>query len=110
MEAAPQALAAADRAVALDPNDASGYMARALIRGLFHHDWKGEGPDLEAALRLSPESPVVRYRRGLWNLLPLGRIEAAVAEVQRAIESDPLSLVARGVECFGAQSSGSLLD
>ena len=106
MEAAPQALAAADRAVALDPNEASGYMARALIRGLFHHDWMGEGPDLEAALRLSPESPFVRYRRGIWYLLPLGRIEEAVAEVQRAIESDPLSLVARGVECFVLSVAG----
>ena len=47
------------------------------------------------ALELDPASPVVRFRYAASGLLPHGRMDEAIAEVQRALESDPLSLFMR---------------
>ncbi len=43
------------------------------------------------ARELSPSSPLVRMRYGIGWLMPTGRIEEAIAELERAVESDPLS-------------------
>jgi tetratricopeptide (TPR) repeat protein len=47
------------------------------------------------ALQLSPTSPIVRARYALNALMPHGRLEEAVAELERALEWDPLSTYTR---------------
>ncbi len=86
----PKALAAAERAVWLDPNAPEGYVARGLIRGASERNWVGANQDFEKALRLNPDSALAHYRRGIWYLMPMGRMEETARETERAMELDPL--------------------
>jgi serine/threonine protein kinase/thioredoxin-like negative regulator of GroEL len=85
-----RALAAATRALSLDPRLAEGYMARGYLRLTTTWDWTGAQEDLERALSLDPgdASPHVQYS----DLLAcLGRLEDAIREARTAIDLDPLS-------------------
>ena len=97
-EVLPQALAAANRAIELDPSGPEGYIARGFIRGACQHQWQAAGEDFDRALEFKPESPPAHYRRGIWYLVPLGRMDEAVLEARRAAELDPLSPLERAVE------------
>jgi len=55
-EGKERAFAAAEKAVALGPDLAEGYVARGLVRALAQWDWDGARSDLERALALGPEN------------------------------------------------------
>jgi serine/threonine protein kinase/Tfp pilus assembly protein PilF len=95
-----KALAAAEKAIQLNPGGVDGYLARGFIRGTCEHDWPGAAQDFDHALQLNPDSPTAHYRRAIWYLVPVGRIEEAVVETQRALELDPLSAPGRFVEAW----------
>ncbi len=82
--------ASAERALALAPLLADGYVARALVRWGFDHDWLGSLRDLEKALSLDPYDPPARYRHAQM-LATLGRVEEAIAAMHALLRDDPLS-------------------
>jgi eukaryotic-like serine/threonine-protein kinase len=84
-----ESLAAAQKAVALDPALAEGYSARGVTRGTFQHDWTGAQADLETALRLSPGDATVLRRYAILQAT-LGRGEVALGHARHATEVDPL--------------------
>jgi len=100
-----QALAAADRAVALGPELADGYSARALIRVLWIWDWAGARADVDKALKLNPEDSSVHRRSGLL-LGALGRLPEAIAEFQKACDLDPMVEGSWGFLGFHLTASG----
>jgi TolB-like protein/DNA-binding winged helix-turn-helix (wHTH) protein/Flp pilus assembly protein TadD len=85
----PRARESAEKAVALDPELASGYLALALVQ--INHDWDWEGA--EAALKkaglLEPGSAAVLGTRAYLARI-LGRVEEAIGLYQQAIALDPL--------------------
>src|SRR2546426_2635071 len=85
-----RALSAADKAVALAPDLADGYVARARLRAEWKFDWAGAAADVKRALALNPSE--ARAFRVYCNqvLLPLGRIPEAIAAARKATELDPL--------------------
>jgi len=84
------ALAAADRAVALAPQAADGYTARAFLRSHLTQDWTGAQADLAKALTLDSGSSAVQI--GYGDLLAsLGRLPEAIAAQEKGVELDPLS-------------------
>jgi serine/threonine protein kinase/tetratricopeptide (TPR) repeat protein len=88
-----QALAAAERAVALGPDQAAGYISRGFLRFIDTWDWRGALADYEKGLALNPADSVAQ-RRYSTVLAGLGRAEEAVAAAKRAVELDPLSSIA----------------
>jgi TolB-like protein/DNA-binding winged helix-turn-helix (wHTH) protein/Flp pilus assembly protein TadD len=79
----------AQKAIALDPNLAAGYLAKAMVQ--INHDWDWEGADvsLRRAGLLEPGSAEVkRYRAHLARVL--GRVEEAIGLYKQAIALDPL--------------------
>jgi hypothetical protein len=88
--AVARALALADRAVALDPNLADGYLARsdALLISLAPHDVVLR--TLRDARQLMPGSVAV-YLSVAHALEHMGRWDAALQQAQRALALDPLS-------------------
>jgi serine/threonine-protein kinase len=106
LDVIPSALAAAERAIQLDPESAEGYVARGFARGAGQFQWEAAGADFDRALELNPESPLVHYRRGAWYLMPLGRMEETLAEARRSVELDPLSPLYRSVEVFALNVAG----
>ncbi|HVP68365.1 MAG TPA: tetratricopeptide repeat protein [Anaeromyxobacteraceae bacterium] len=87
------ALAAADKAIALDPSLAEGYNARGILRARLDWDWKGAEADLERALALQPGDAVTQRRYGILRLL-LGRPTEAIDSLRKAVDLDPLSAIA----------------
>jgi TolB-like protein len=86
----PEALAAADRAVALAPDLAQGYRARSLVREAIQQDWAGAQADIDRARTLSPQNPdVLGMQASL--LAQAGRLPEAIAADLEAASVDPLS-------------------
>lgn len=85
-----EALAAAERAVALDPSFAEGWAVRGRLRGDLDYDLRGARADLERALALGPNDPLTRARYALL-LLGSGQYQEAVREARAAVELDPLA-------------------
>jgi serine/threonine protein kinase/Tfp pilus assembly protein PilF len=85
-----RALAAADKAVALAPDQAEGYAARGHIRVNGAWDWSGARTDFEKALKLDPSNSIALRRYALL-LATLGEVQESIALTKKAIDLDPLS-------------------
>ena len=86
-----KALEAANRAIALGPDLADGYLIRAYLRANIQWDWVGAGADLEKARLLKPEDAVILYVSAHAQLRPMGRVPEAIAAMRKACELDPLN-------------------
>jgi TolB-like protein/Flp pilus assembly protein TadD len=91
-EVTPKAKAAANRALELDDALAEACAVLGLIKGDFEWDWAAAESELKRAIALDPSYPTAHQ----WysnTLRHLGRFEECLAEIRRAQELDPLSLV-----------------
>ncbi len=88
-----EAMGAAQRALQLDPNLAEAHAAIGRIKRTHDWDWAGAEVAFRKALALEPQNSVVLL--GASSLqASLGNFEEAVALNRRAVEIDPLSVVA----------------
>jgi TolB-like protein len=94
----PAALAAAERALEIDPCCAAAYSVRGALRAIYRYDWTGAGEDITRALELNPSDAHAHHRRAACYLRPLGRLEESLAEMKRSLELDPLWAFTRGLE------------
>ncbi len=93
-----QALADAQKAVELAPDQAVGYIARGGMRQTFSWDWAGAQADFEKALALDSGNSAAQL--GISSVLStLGRFPEALVVAKRATELDPLSTSAWGALC-----------
>jgi TolB-like protein/Tfp pilus assembly protein PilF len=92
--AMPRSKAAAERALQLDPRLAEAHASLAYIRLYYDWDWVSAGRSLRQALELNASYATGRQWFAEY-LATLGRTEEAAAELGRAQELDPLSLVIR---------------
>lgn len=88
---------AADKAIALAPDEADGYSARGSQRIYHSWDWTGAQADFVRALTLNPGDSVV-LRAYAIMLGSLGRFPEAMTEIRKSIAIDPLS--SRGWEAL----------
>jgi TolB-like protein len=88
-----QAMADAERAVTLAPQEADGYASRGVLRMNISWDWNGAEADLQKARALDPASEKVQGNYATL-LERLGRLPDAIAVGRRATEIDPLSAIA----------------
>ena len=79
------------RALEIDSTLADTHALLAMLRKELDYNWPEVNRELERALELSRESPIVRLRYAIAGLMPHGRLEEALAEVEQVLESDPLS-------------------
>jgi TolB-like protein/Tfp pilus assembly protein PilF len=109
----PQAKAAAERAVALDPSLAEAHSALGMVR-LFHGNHAECELELLRSFELSPGSVQARIFYGLHYLLwGAGRLEEGISQVKRAVHDDPLSSFARcmlAAAYMASQNPGAALE
>jgi TolB-like protein/DNA-binding winged helix-turn-helix (wHTH) protein len=86
----PKALAAAKRAVELDPEDGEAYAATGAIETAYEWNWTAAERDLTRAIALSPSYSYAELRYAIL-LDATDRPEEAVTHMRRALELDPLS-------------------
>ena len=80
----------ADEAIALAPEDATGYSTRSYLRATWLWDWARAQSDIEKALSLGPRTRTLlgRYAR---LLADLGRLSEAIDAQKEASDLDPLA-------------------
>jgi TolB-like protein/Tfp pilus assembly protein PilF len=91
-EGMPKAKEAAAHALALDPMLAEAHTSLAFARTLYDRDWAGARTEFEEAIRLNPKYATAHQWFGIYWII-LGKPDEALAEINRAIELDPLSLI-----------------
>ena len=91
-ESLPKAAEAATRAIELDPLLAEPHAALGMEKSHYEFDFPGAEREFRKALELNPNSAYAHLFYSNCYLLPMGREAEAVAENQKALTLDPLSL------------------
>ena len=96
-EAYPQAKRAAMRAVELDERLAEAHATLAYIKTGYDWDWPGAEQEFRRAIELNPNYETAHQWYAEY-LSGMGRHQEAIAEIRRAREINPLSLIINAVE------------
>lgn len=91
-EVFPKAKEAAQKALRIDDTIAEAYASLAFVELYYDWDWKAAHENFMKAVELSPGYPTAHHWYAEY-LMVVGRIEEAVVEAKRALESDPFSLI-----------------
>ena len=91
-EAFPEAKAAAQRALDIDPtlSEAHTFLAYSLI--IFDWNWAEGERSFKRAIELDPNNFSAHFRYGQIYLLPVGRFDEAVSEMNRGLSGEPLDV------------------
>jgi TolB-like protein/DNA-binding winged helix-turn-helix (wHTH) protein/Tfp pilus assembly protein PilF len=92
MEVLPRAKEAALKAVELDDTSAEAHASLGIAKYKYDWDWPGAEKEYLRAIALNPGYEAAHRRYGLL-LGEMGRFEEAIAELKRALELDPLSVI-----------------
>ena len=92
-EVMPEARAAAEQALAIDPSLGEAHTTLGAIRALHDWDWPGATDAFQRAIALNPRYPTAWQWRAMNVLLPLGKLDEARTAIDRARALDPLSMV-----------------
>lgn len=101
------------RALELDEGLAETHALLAMLKKELDYDWAEVDREVARARELSRDSPAVRVRSAVSALLPHGRLEEALAEIDAALIRDPLSMFVRwwsGAIAYLARQSQRVLD
>jgi TolB-like protein/DNA-binding winged helix-turn-helix (wHTH) protein len=101
-----EAQSAAEKALQLDSMLAEAHTSLAAVKVLRNWDWQGAEQEFHRALELNPNSAQAHHWYGNLLLGPEGRHEEAIAELQRAQELDPLSLIIKADTGFANYLAG----
>jgi TolB-like protein/Flp pilus assembly protein TadD len=100
----PQARAAADKALELDPSMDEAHVSRAMVL-LLGWNWFEAEKEHRLALTLAPNSWDA-HSSYAWYLLNLGRFDEARAQIKYAEELDPVSPISRSLLAYVDLLSG----
>jgi tetratricopeptide (TPR) repeat protein len=91
-EVIPKAEAGATQALRIDGGLAGGCRVLAIVQGTCRRNWPEAKRQLDRALKLAPKSAWSHQAYSAYYLLPLGRLDEALREMQAALELAPRSL------------------
>ena len=91
-EALPKAIAAAKKAIELDDNLSEAHTSLAFCLEGFNWDWQTADKEFRRAIELNPGYATAHHWYS-WHLALLGRNDEAIAEMRKAQNLDPLSLI-----------------
>jgi tetratricopeptide (TPR) repeat protein len=83
----PQAKAAAQKAVDIDPTLAEGYTSRGFIKLAYDWDWLGAEADFKRSLELNPKYPTAHQWYASY-LVQMGKFDRAKEEIEQ-LQLDP---------------------
>jgi TolB-like protein/DNA-binding winged helix-turn-helix (wHTH) protein len=91
-DAFPRAKAAATRALVLDDNLSEAHTSLAFIMDLYDWGWASAEREYKRALALNPGYATAHHWYA-WHLIVMGRNDEGIAELKKAENLDPLSLI-----------------
>jgi TolB-like protein/Tfp pilus assembly protein PilF len=92
LEIMPQAKAAAMKAISLDESLGEAYASLGQIKLIYDWDWSAAEADFQQAIRLNPNYPTAHQWHGEY-LVSMGLFDQGLAELKKARDLDPLSLI-----------------
>ena len=92
-DAMPKAKAAAEKALELDETLAEAHASLAYVTWVYDWDQAAAEREFKRAIELNPNYATARHWYAISYLSALGRHREALAEIKRAQELDPLSLI-----------------
>src|SRR5437016_12116369 len=92
-EANPFAKAAVAKALEIDPDLPEAHTVAGMIAATYDWDWVKAEREFKRSLELDVNLAITHYRYAWVYLSPLGRHDEAIAEMRRAMDLEPLSLV-----------------
>ena len=96
-ELAPLIRAEAQQALALNPSDSAPHMLLGAVAAARDYDWHEAADRFREAVKATHVSADTRWAYATLYLSAFGRFEESAAEMERAVEQDPLNAVWRGV-------------
>jgi tetratricopeptide (TPR) repeat protein len=91
-EAFPQAKAAAQQALEIDPTLAEAHTFLAYSLVIYDWNWAEGERSFKRAIELDPNNSAAHFRYGQIYLVPIGRFEEGIAEIKRGLELEPLDI------------------
>lgn len=88
----PKALAAAQRAIQLDPQNGEAYTEIGSIQTIYAWDWAAAEQNLTRGVSLNPSDSLAEFKYAVY-LDAVGRPQDAVTQMRRALQLDPLSFL-----------------
>jgi TolB-like protein len=88
-------LGAALRALDIDDCLAETHALLGTFRKELDYNWGEVEREMSRAIQLNPLSGQAHFRCAVSGLMPLGRVDEAIAEIEAILEHDPLSLMIR---------------
>jgi TolB-like protein/DNA-binding winged helix-turn-helix (wHTH) protein/tetratricopeptide (TPR) repeat protein len=88
----PKALAAAERAIQLDPRNGEAYTALGSIETIYEWNWNAAEQNLTRGISLSPSDAVAELKYSVY-LDAVGRRQDAITHMRRALQLDPFSFL-----------------
>lgn len=95
----PKAKAAANKALELDPTLAAAHASLAYATMYYDRDWAGAEKRFRRAIELNPSDVTAHQWYGEF-LVAMGRFDEATAEMKKAQQLDPFSLVVNSALAF----------
>lgn len=106
-DAMPKAKAAALKALEIDAELAEAHASLGLVNAVYDWDWTAAEQQFRRAIALNQRYATAYHWYALNCLTPMGRLDEAVQQIQRAEQLDPVSLVIGTVKgqlfCFKRQ-------
>jgi TolB-like protein/DNA-binding winged helix-turn-helix (wHTH) protein/tetratricopeptide (TPR) repeat protein len=90
-EALPKAKQAAMKALTLDDSLAEAHTSLATVRLSYDWDWSGAESEFRRAITLNPNYATAHHWYSHY-LVPMGRLDEAISQLERARELDPFSI------------------
>lgn len=91
-EAMPRAKAAAEKALAIDDTLAEAHTSLAFVRMHYEWDWSAAEREFRRAIEINPNYATAHHWYAYY-FTAMGQMDEAIAEIRRAQEIDPLSLI-----------------
>ncbi|AEU35447.1 winged helix-turn-helix domain-containing tetratricopeptide repeat protein [Granulicella mallensis] len=88
----PKAIAAAQRAIQLDPQNGEAYTALGSVQTIYQWDWTAAEQNLTRGISLNPNDSIAEFKYAVY-LDAVGRPQDAVTHMRRALQLDPLSFL-----------------
>ena len=98
-EAYPQAKAAAEKALTIDPQMSKAYNSLGVVKLFYEWDWRGAEDAFRRAIKLNPHYADAHQRYAML-LTAEGRFDEAAARFTLAREYDPLSLIIKTISGY----------
>ena len=105
-EAFPQAKAAAQQALEIDPTLAEAHTFLAYSLVIYDWNWAEGERSFKRAIELDPNNSAAHFRYGQIYLVPAGRLEEGIAEIKRGLDLESLDMNMGGTLAWAYLAAG----